>query len=311
MTGPIRSIVVGLGVQGHKRRAVAGDDCVATVDPVHPDADVKSLDALEFDSFDAAFVCTPDEPKIELLRQLLAAGKHVLVEKPLLGSDVELAELEQLAVENGAVCMTAYNHRYEPHFLTMKALLDAGDLGKIYSMRLFYGNGTARLVRDSVWRDQGAGVLPDLGSHLLDTILFWLGPQVMQAAFSIQGAWRHENRAFDHVVLSAPNPAIQLEMALVSWRNDFTCDVFGEKGSAHISSLCKWGPSTFTHRRRVLPAGRPDEETVTRVCNDPTWAGEYAAFVNACQKGEACDPGRDRWINQTLNTLAAQAETSW
>ena len=34
---------------------------------------------------------------------------------------------------------------------------------------MFYGNGTARLVRDSAWRDQGAGVLPDLGSHLLDT----------------------------------------------------------------------------------------------------------------------------------------------
>ena len=47
-----------------------------------------------------------------------------------------------------------------------------GVLGGIYRCRMFYGNGTARLVRDSAWRDDGAGVLPDLGSHLLDTARF-------------------------------------------------------------------------------------------------------------------------------------------
>ena len=40
---------------------------------------------------------------------------------------------------------------------------------------MFYGNGTARLVRDSDWRDQGSGVLHDLGSHLLDTVAYWFG----------------------------------------------------------------------------------------------------------------------------------------
>ena len=43
---------------------------------------------------------------------------------------------------------------------------------------MFYGNGTARLVRESAWRDAGAGVLPDLGSHLLDTARFWFGDLV-------------------------------------------------------------------------------------------------------------------------------------
>ena len=51
--------------------------------------------------------------------------------------------------------------------------MGSGVLGKVYHCRMFYGNGTARLVRDSAWRDKGAGVLPDLGSHLLDTINFW------------------------------------------------------------------------------------------------------------------------------------------
>ena len=76
---------------------------------------------------------------------------------------------------NGAVCYTAYNHRFEPHFVRMRDLIASGELGTIYRCRMFYGNGTARLVRDSAWRDQGAGVLPDLGSHLLDTCRFWFG----------------------------------------------------------------------------------------------------------------------------------------
>ena len=38
---------------------------------------------------------------------------------------------------------------------------------------MFYGNGTARLVRNSYWRDQGNGVLSDLGSHLVDTSKFF------------------------------------------------------------------------------------------------------------------------------------------
>ena len=80
-----------------------------------------------------------------------------------------------LARENRAVCYTAYNHRFEPHFVRMRDVDRVGRLGEIYRCRMFYGNGTARLVRDSAWRDQGAGVLPDLGSHLLDTALFWFG----------------------------------------------------------------------------------------------------------------------------------------
>ena len=40
----------------------------------------------------------------------------------------------------------AYNHRFEPHFMRLK-LIDANKLGKIYSCRMFYGNGTARLVK--------------------------------------------------------------------------------------------------------------------------------------------------------------------
>ncbi|NQU55740.1 MAG: Gfo/Idh/MocA family oxidoreductase, partial [Rhodospirillales bacterium] len=254
----MRVIVIGLGVQGEKRRTHAGDDFVASVDPVNEEADHHSIEDVPLANYDAALVCVPDEPKLEVLRYLLSNGKHVLVEKPLWSADDDqLATLEKLARDNGAVCQTAYNHRFEPHFVRMKSLIDSGELGEIYRCRIFYGNGTARLVRESSWRDQGAGVLPDLGSHLLDILKVWL-PGAEAWDYGIRTARRHENRSFDQVVVAAEpadGPAVQLEMTMLSWRNHFTCDVLAENGSAHIDSLCKWGPSTFTRRTRVLPSG--------------------------------------------------------
>jgi scyllo-inositol 2-dehydrogenase (NADP+) len=306
----MRVIVVGYGVQGRKRKAVAGDDVVAVVDPVAPEATARSLAEVPFHAFDAAVVCTPDEPKPALLKTLLGAGKHVLVEKPLVAeSDAVLEELAEIAASTGAVCVTAYNHRFEPHYVRMAELIRSGELGRIYAVRMFYGNGTARLVRESAWRDQGAGVLPDLGSHLLDTLKFWI-PEAEGWDYRIAVARRHENRAFDQVVVEtdpAGGPAVQLEMTMLSWRNHFTCDVLAERGSAHIESLCKWGPSTFTRRSRVLPAGRPPEEAVTLVQSDPTWEAEYAHFRRLCAEGRGSGIANDLWLNRTLCELARQA----
>lgn len=298
----MRVIVVGLGVQGNKRRAVAGKDVVATVDPVHPEANYKSLADVPLGAYDAALVCTPDDAKIELLTYLLSNGKHLLVEKPLLASDNSTLEaLAKIARSKGVVCYTAYNHRFEPHFVRMKQAIESGRLGTIYCVRMFYGNGTARLVRNSPWRDQGAGVLPDLGSHLLDTALFWFGkPSV---PFEIYSCNRFENRSFDHVAFGANgSPVLQLEMTLLNWRNHFYADVFAEKGSAHIQSLCKWGPSTFTLRDRKLPSGKPDEEAMTLVQADPTWELEYQHFKQLCASGES-NIENDMWINSALNDL--------
>src|SRR6188472_1232825 len=79
----MRVIVVGLGVQGHKRRKFAGADFVAAVDPFNTDAQYRKVEDVPLDCYDAALACIPDEPKIEILSYLLGHGKHVLVEKPL------------------------------------------------------------------------------------------------------------------------------------------------------------------------------------------------------------------------------------
>jgi predicted dehydrogenase len=304
----MRVVVVGLGVQGHKRRHFAGADLVATVDPVNPEADFRDLADVPSDHYDAALLCVPDQPKMALLEGLVAAGKHALVEKPLWAAeDVAITRLEAAARARGVVIHTAYNHRFEPHYVAMGDLIRGGSLGRIYSCRMFYGNGTARLVRDSAWRDHGSGVLHDLGSHLLDTARFWFGD--LGDDFRMISAATFENRAPDHVVFGndRSRPRLEMEMTLLMWRNHFTCDLLAENGTAHIRSLCKWGPSSLTVRRRVLPSGRPPEETVTIVRDDPTWALEYAHFKKLVDDRAPTDLAGDLWLNRLLRRLGDDA----
>ena len=270
--------------------------------------DFTDLRDVPLDSYDAALLCIPDDPKIDLLGYLADNGKHALVEKPLFAaSDSLIEDLTSRARATGAVLYTAYNHRFEPHFVAMRDLIASGKLGSIYRCRMFYGNGTARLVRNSEWRDQGSGVLHDLGSHLLDAAAFWFGD--LGHDFSIFSSQAYENRAPDHVVFGSEStrPTIELEMTLLNWRNHFTADIFAENGTAHISSLCKWGPSTFTTRTRILPSGRPPEEQVTLVQEDPTWAAEYAHFKALCQDGAETDLSKDLWLNTLLERLGHDA----
>lgn len=299
----MRVAIVGLGIQGKKRRAVAGEDVVACVDVAAPDVEYKRIEELPLSIYDAALVCTPDSAKLGILRYLLSNGKHVLVEKPLIAEDNrDLSELHELSRSTSTVCYTAYNHRFEPHIAHLKETLLADELGKIYLARTFYGNGTAMDVKHSLWRDRGMGVLSDIGSHLLDMALFLFGS--IDSGFEVWSYDRFENEACDHVLFgSRGSIVLEMEATLLSWRNTFTMDVYGERGSAHINCLCKWGPSTYTVRRRVLPSGRPTENVQTIEMADPTWALEYDYFKNLCRTGET-NIENDIWINERLKSLA-------
>ena len=299
----MKVLVVGLGIQGNKRIKYLGKDYFASVDPFNPKANYKKIEDVPSDFYDTVLACIPDQPKKFLLNYVISK-KHILVEKPLFTEDdCEIKKIENLAINNNVVCYTAYNHRFEPHFVRMNDLINSGELGEIYSCRMFYGNGTARLVRESEWRDNGDGVLSDLGSHLLDTCSFWFGPDLEK--FKINVINCYENKAPDHVIISSEKnkPRIELEMTLCMWRNHFTCDVIAEKGTAHIESLCKWGPATFTHRVRVLPSGRPVEKSVILMQDDPTWKAEYNHFKNLINNEYITNLSKDIWIQNTFKKI--------
>src|SRR5215212_1024175 len=165
-------LIVGLGNIGQRRRALLGERCVATADPFNDAADYRSARECPPDTYDAAILAIPDDDKLELATYLLERGKHVLVEKPLLLPDEATARrLERLAGARKRALYTAYNHRFEPLLVELKEQVAAGAIGEVYHGRLFYGNGTVRHVAGT-WRDQGLGVISDLGCHLLDLLAF-------------------------------------------------------------------------------------------------------------------------------------------
>jgi scyllo-inositol 2-dehydrogenase (NADP+) len=296
-------VIIGLGVQGKKRLAVAGSDAAYIVDPMNPDAHFKDIQEVPLDSYSAAIVCTPNGAKFKILEYLLSNKKHLMVEKPLLAeSNDGLSELSKLALKSRTTCYTAYNHRFEPHLVEAAEMIKSGSLGEIYTFRMFYGNGTARDARNSAWRDQGMGVFSDLGSHLLDLVHFILGQHL--AGASVNSINTFENKSPDHFNVQGrvKNTLVTLEATMLSWRNSFSLDILAEKGSVHVDCLCKWGPSTLTFRERVLPSGRPPERAKILTQPDPTWRIEYQHFLELSKTGSS-NIENDLAINTTLNDL--------
>src|SRR6185436_13963831 len=170
----VRYLLVGLGNIGGKRRAVLGDRCVATVDPFNPAADFRQPDQCPDDRYDAAILAVPNDVKVRLMEYFLSRGKHVLVEKPLILDAATGEQLGRLARASRAIWYTSYNFRFEPNVVAIKRHLDAGTLGRIYRVRMFYGNGTAQ-DHVGTWRDSTHGVLEDMGSHMIDLSGFLFG----------------------------------------------------------------------------------------------------------------------------------------
>jgi predicted dehydrogenase len=275
----MRTIVIGLGVQGNKRQLFAGKDFQFSIDPLNDKATFKNLDEGDFQSFDSALLCIPDELKFDYVKKLVTNGKHVLIEKPFNLPSLQLKEIADLAKKTKTTVYVAYNHRFEPHWMTAKDLIENERIGKIYKLNLFYGNGTAELVKSSLWRDKDLGVIPDLASHLFDLVDFWFG--LNQYDIQVLSVNKFENNAYDNAVIKlVGSPEVILEISLLSWRNNFKAELVGSEGSINLDSLCKWGPSQLTIRNRKRPSGKPDEEISTLVCSDPTWEAEYRHFVN-------------------------------
>lgn len=300
----MRVAVVGLGVQGHKRRAAAAKECVATVDPVNPEAQHRRIEDVPLASYDAALLCIPDEPKLALLTYLASNRKHALVEKPLFAeSSRALEDLKRLAEKNRVACYTAYNHRFEPLLAEMKRQIDQGVIGEVYHGRLFYGNGTVKHVAGT-WRDHGLGVIQDLSCHLLDLLAFSgvAGPSTEMTLWTAQ---RVEANSPDRAVIASTDGRFVLETMYHSWRNSFAFELFGHDGSIHCFGLRKWGGSELIVRTRVFPSGRPEETRQTDEGPDVTWEREVAHFERLCVAGTT-DLATDWWIAQTLNRVERQ-----
>jgi predicted dehydrogenase len=271
------NLIIGLGVQGKKRIKNLTGKKYFTVDPFNEDADYKSLNLVNLKKIKHAYICTPEEQKFRIITYLLNNNINVLVEKPLILNSAQELKIKKLINKNKCILYTAYNHRFEPHFVTVKKILNQKKIGKIYSVNLFYGNGTSKLWKNS-WRERKKfSILQDLGVHLIDTFDFWFGyyPLTLKKTLMIKNELKcYDYFSFNHLGKINCN----FTTSIINWRNTFRADIIGSKGSLHIDCLCKWGPSTLTIRQRKLPSGKPKEKIITLKKSDPTWKTEEKYF---------------------------------
>ena len=85
-------------------------------------------------------------------------------------------------------------------------------IGKIYHLKILYGNGTAKLVKISDWKDKSDGVLLDLGSHLIDIIIFLFNRSDFR--FNLISKFKFENKSNDHVLFQSTNTKIKFYVKL-------------------------------------------------------------------------------------------------
>lgn len=300
----MRVLIVGYGVQGQKREKILNQkDVFGSFDNKNSKATFKDINTIPHEKYDSVFLCVPDDQKIKLIKFFVNLKKNILVEKPLILKKIsDYKNLQRLSRKKGIYIYSAYNHRFEPHFEKVKEILDKKILGKVYLCKIFYGNGTSRLVKKNKWRDKGHGVVQDIGPHLFDIINYW---------FKLKGRFKYllkskfENKSPDHSLLamSNRNKKFILEMTYCMWRNTFNLDIIGSKGSLSVNRLCKWGPSEFFLRKRILPSGKPIEYKKTIIMKDPTWVKEHKFFFNQVKKKAKTDLSNDLYIFKTLKNL--------
>jgi predicted dehydrogenase len=133
------------------------------------------------DDVDVVLVATPAEAHAEVVAVALAAGKHVLCEKPL-GVDAEEArELRDLAHEAGVTSAVGFNYRYVPAVALARELADSGRLGELRHYRGLYLQDYQVLGTQTRPSHGGAGAVLDY-IHLVDMLRFLAGePEALSA----------------------------------------------------------------------------------------------------------------------------------
>jgi predicted dehydrogenase len=146
--------------------------------------DWRSL--IERDDIDLIDVCTPGDTHAEIALAALAAGKHVLCEKPLANTVAEAREMAAAAAQaqtRGVRAMCAFNYRRVPAVALMRQLIESGRLGTIRHVRAVYlQDWIVDPEFPLVWRLRkdvaGSGALGDIGAHIVDLTQFVTGQRI-------------------------------------------------------------------------------------------------------------------------------------
>jgi predicted dehydrogenase len=139
----------------------------------------RSLEAMLADaSLGLLVVATPNGTHYALAREILQAGKSVVVDKPMTLTSAEAAELIGLAKKHKVLLAPFHNRRWDSDFLTVQKLMHEGLLGRLVAFQSRLDRWRPAPLTERLWKENaeaGGGTLLDLGSHLADQALAHFG----------------------------------------------------------------------------------------------------------------------------------------
>ena len=126
-------------------------------------------------------ICTPNDLHYPVFKAAIKAGKHIYCEKPLALNIEQAEEMLHLAESSDSVVQLAFNYRFIPAVMKARQIIEEGQLGEVINFRAqYFHTGYLNPDRPMSWRlsqdISGGGALVDLGSHVIDLMLYLAGP---------------------------------------------------------------------------------------------------------------------------------------
>jgi predicted dehydrogenase len=324
--------VVGAGLVGSKRAAAAASqsrlEVVADVDEARATELANLYGARHTTRWEAAItdpavdvvaVCTSNKFLAPITIAALAAGKHVLCEKPMGRNVAEAAQIQAAARSAGSVLKVGFTLRFHPAIRRARELCTEGELGPLYFIHGIYGHG-GRPGYQKEWRGNqelsGGGELLDQGVHLLDLSRWFLGRLEVVAAMTPRFHWEVaplEDNAF--VLLRGPGgEVVDLHTSWTMWKNRFSFEVLGRDGYARIDGLGgSYGIESLTIGQRRTVGQVPEELETTYSAPDPSWEEDWRDLVACVEQGRSPEVGASDGlaVMQLVNDVySAAAEPS-
>ncbi len=204
------------------------------------DALYDHRELLERDDVDAVAICVPSGLHAQVTLDALAAGKHVLVEKPIALTLADADRMIGTAAERGLKLGVVLQNRYNSPMQQVRRLIDAGGLG-----RLNLGSATVRWYRpQSYYEDDWHGTLAMDGGalmnqsiHHIDALQWFMGPVATVQAYTATLAHEMEAEDVGVAILRFANGALAtVEGSTLTWPQNLegSVAIFGEHGSVKI-----------------------------------------------------------------------------
>ena len=192
-----------------------------------------TLEALLQDDIDLVIVNTPVGTHFEYAKQVLLAGKHVVVEKAFTTTVAEAQELLNLAQEKGLKLSVFQNRRWDSDFKTVQQVVSNKYLGELVEAEFHFDRYNPLLSPKGHKEtdNAGAGILKDLGPHLIDQALHLFGfPQSIFADVRVTRAHSVVDDCFD-ILLYYPDFRVRLKAGFFVREANPAYVIHGKKGS--------------------------------------------------------------------------------